>query len=372
VLALAAVLAIVAIAVLLQGPPGHRTVRSEGTNGTGRSTTTSTLGATSTTSAEAFGSSSHAWQVSQTYAGTSSNLEGVTCPISNVCMAVGATTSGSGLVLITLNSGTTWGQEHVPSGVPPLSAISCPQVKTCFAIGGSTVLTTTDTGTTWQAHSLSTVRLLTISCPTQTVCVAAGIAGTGRPGCVAGTTYSTNTAGSKWFTKPVGCFQPSAVSCPSIYACELAGAAAENGHQRGEILVTNDSGQHWRTQYSSPELHSMLSSMSCANVNVCVAGGSGTGALLRTTNAGAKWDPQSIPVATGSAKYLAVDCPSTELCHAVGSAAPLRTADGGDNWILFTMPTGVREFTGVSCATPFACIAVGVTNKGAGTTLRTT
>ena len=73
------------------------------------------------------------WHVSKSYP-SAPYANGIACPSTTTCYAVGQNASG-GVILATSNSGTTWTSQSVPSGSSDLIAVACPSVTTCYAVG---------------------------------------------------------------------------------------------------------------------------------------------------------------------------------------------------------------------------------------------
>jgi hypothetical protein len=120
--------------------------------------------------------------------------------------------------------------------------------------------------------------------------------------------------------------------------------------------------------------------VSCPAANSCMAVGtytkaSGAGVTLAERWNGTKWRIQPIPNPPGAAwsNLLGVSCASPSACEAVGitasrSGAQKALAEGwnGSRWQLQHVPstTGGSQLNGVSCTSPSACTAVGGTPPG--------
>jgi len=55
----------------------------------------------------------------------------------------------------------------------------------------------------------------------------------------------------------------------------------------------------------------------------------------------------------------ALSCPTATTCFAVGSTTILATTDAGAHWARQSVPDGVLDLSGVSCASTDQCVAVG-------------
>jgi photosystem II stability/assembly factor-like uncharacterized protein len=114
----------------------------------------------------------------------------------------------------------------------------------------------------------------------------------------------------------------------------------------------------WQATQSFGHLSLGLTGVACATGATCEAvgvTGYGTALALGTTNGGTAWTQQSLPKVDGS--LTAVACPSSLGCIAVGSGAYLITTNGGSSWTSHSF--GHVSFTGISCAGPKFCLAVG-------------
>jgi photosystem II stability/assembly factor-like uncharacterized protein len=131
------------------------------------------------------------WRNALVHAPMATFVDGVDCPNMVRCWAVGgsgsATVSEPAVILGSTNGGATWFPQGVPAGVQTLTAVSCPTVRRCVAVGVSpgdalypapdnVIVTTTDGGATWvrRAAPLGIGGLSAISCPTASFCVAVG------------------------------------------------------------------------------------------------------------------------------------------------------------------------------------------------------
>jgi photosystem II stability/assembly factor-like uncharacterized protein len=95
--------------------------------------------------------------VNQLYPSRPGAINGVSCPSTAFCVAVGTTSSisGTGYIATSTDGGTTWTSEIAPSGVGSFSGVSCASTSDCVAVGTTVfdagvgvVATTTDGGTT--------------------------------------------------------------------------------------------------------------------------------------------------------------------------------------------------------------------------------
>jgi hypothetical protein len=287
------------------------------------------------------------------------SLSAVACAASDDCTAVGSHTNGAGDVVTLAErwNGASWAIQ--PTANPPgalastLQGVSCPSASLCIAVGTSydgtrwMNLAESWDGTSWtiqptaQPDGSTTNGLIAVSCAATTVCMAVGQATSG------GTTVTNTTLVESW-----------------------------NGTS-WSIQPTPDSGTD-----------ASLDGVSCTAPNACTAVGyvisGNTAAPLAERWDGASWTIQTTPNPEGAERtYLsAVSCPAFAACTAVGSYADsggthvLAESWDGASWAAEATPRPARSsdssFSGVSCATAAACVAVGfsVPNKGgAGMTL---
>jgi RHS repeat-associated protein len=146
------------------------------------------------------------------YTGTGANLpsasdyswSSVSCPNASDCWIVGQPRSGSVDIWATTNGGVSWTNQTPASGFSLFDqpVISCPTSSVCFADGGgsSTLMDTTNGGTTWSLVSTlpSGAAPDWLSCPDANHCVA-----TNNVGSLKEDFISTNDGGSTWTTTAV-------------------------------------------------------------------------------------------------------------------------------------------------------------------------
>ncbi len=285
------------------------------------------------------------------------NLKGVSCGSSSDCVAVGL----GGLVITTTDFGSSW--KVATSGTTKeLTGASCPTATTCFAVGyGGTVLKSTDGGTSWSAETSPNGNdLYAVSCPTRSACVATGSSGT---------VIATTDGGSSWSPQTSTVNQDLwGVSCASTTSCVAAGAS-------GAIVYTTDGGTLWAAGTSGST--ATIPSIACYSTSGCVAGtshvNSTTGAdVLYTTDGGKSWgmkEPRTLVRKLGTTGGDSISCPAPTQCFAVGGAGPINGGAGAD--VIFETLDGIHWFqvyqgaagTGalhaISCASTSDCIVTG-------------
>ena len=309
--------------------------------------------------------------------GVAGSPDAVTCVGPGFCVAVGgaeipangdplATPEEAGLIIVTKDGGRTWRQAI---GATSLSGVACSSAATCYAVGnGGTIMATIDAGTAWtrqDAYSTTSgasLNLVTVSCPSVTSCYAVGEQGV----------VVAMTAQGGWQTQPnpldgtpialVG------LSCPGTLTCYAVGTPPSLPNGPGAILVTTDGGLHWRTQ-AYPQDQSPhptfaalteLIAVACPNTAVCYAVGNG-GVIVTTGDGGQTWHRQSSGTA---ARLTGITCPTLRACYVVGEVSDARqagtviaTADGGHTWHqVFHTDTAL---SGIACPSVARCYAVG-------------
>jgi hypothetical protein len=225
------------------------------------------------------------------------------------------------------------------------------------------MIASTDGGNSWTAESwtapsqtggfgggpytFSNAALLSIDCPSTTICVAVGRA-----------TYvwnpppettlpeeteaipiviTTHDGGQTWSAQlgpnlggiSGGFF---AVSCPSTQQCLVTGTS-------GGQLTSSDGGATWSGSWSSQLPQFAAEGLFCVDASDCLAVGNSLGGtygspVIVTSDGGTTWSPQAIPDST--AQLESVACVSVTACWAVGDtsagAIVLRTVTGGHAW----------------------------------------
>jgi hypothetical protein len=341
---------------------------------------------------------------------TSAFLSAVSCTSPRSCVAVGNSTTGSGVQTAMAEAwdGTNWNTETTPdpagSSVSGLSAVSCRSGGACIAVGrstdgdGSTVTLTEDrVGTVWNIQpspspaGALTAGLYGVSCITAHACVAVG-ASTSHSG--TSVAIAESLRGSKWsleaVPQPVGSDTTAldAISCLPSGACTAVGNET-NGSSIEVALAEGWNGVRWTVE-TTPNptggTPSSLGGVSCNSGTSCIAVGTddrstATSAPVAERWNGTSWALQSVPDPGGvgaSAELAAVSCPSRHDCRAAGvlttragTSRVVGEAWEGTRWSVEVTPSPAGAATsaleGVSCGTPRSCVAVGNFTDGSGT-----
>jgi subtilisin family serine protease len=200
-----------------------------------------------------------------------------------------------------------------------------------------------------------------------------------------GTTYGKDVAfyTGTWSTQttpnpalppnPVNQASLEAVSCPSASLCLAAGLDSNSGKGFGQRWT----GSEWKAEASLKELPSKPLGIACPSTTYCMVAGYKNNSTTyeatveRWKNAGI-WGPETLtvpqPSGGGYVKLNAVSCTSESACTAVGSydkenkAWTLAERWNGTSWSIQTTAnpeSGGAELLGVSCDSASSCTAVG-------------
>ncbi|MDQ1448378.1 MAG: hypothetical protein QOC79_1349, partial [Actinomycetota bacterium] len=275
-----------------------------------------------------------------------SQLNGVSCPTTTRCFAVGnfSDASGANETLVEHLNGSTWfivASPNLPVADDLLNSVSCLSTTRCYAVGthfggsAGTTLTMRWNGTSWSLLPSpnpspnppgGASRILTgVSC---------------RPGsCYAVGRDDTNTLVLHWdsTTWSIAAPPPSTsqsrlgqVACPSITSCFAVG-----GYDDGvtnKTLAERWNGTSWSIVTSpnpSGAADSFLNGVSCPSTTSCFAvghsfDGATTKTLVERWN-GTSWSIMSSPNVAGApnaygSSLNSVSCPSITSCYAVGNS----------------------------------------------------
>jgi hypothetical protein len=339
----------------------------------------------------------------------SSQLSGVACLSSSVCTAVGDYTNGAGtdVTLAEHRNGTRWIVQPTPTPTGAkggsfvfLSAVACPTVTDCTAVGHYNTPTESEVpvveqwnGSNWTIQPTPTptgvdaaagIDLAGVTCRSVTDCTAVGdyFNKASTP-----VTLVEHWNGSHWTIQPTpNPPGPSSsfldgVACPTLTDCIAVG---DYYNQTGNWfqLAEHWNGSHWTIQpLPSPSgaKSSYLTGVACPSATACFAVGFDNGAppgsgLVQAWN-GSHWTIQPTPTPTGatSSDLLSVTCPSPTECTAVGDAIAHGTAGSlvehwnGSTWRIQATPKPTTTILyAVSCPSTNACTAVGSTRPRSG------
>jgi hypothetical protein len=271
-----------------------------------------------------------------------------------------------------------------------LGGISCTSAAFCMAVGGTSATMSTGvsaeewTAGAWHRQpirkpgSVSNVFLSAVSCPSATECVAVGEGWQGDNAVPVAETW-THSGGWKVSTPVVpsgdGISGLYAVSCPSASLCFAAGAADEFGPVAADQLplVEQWTTRGW-TRVKLPVLRdsaeNTLNGISCESATQCAAVGGYSASLtqfgLIEQFKGGTWSASKAPKSVNGI-LSGVSCPpSAALCVAVGQLLDGRNLVerwSGSTWTAAAAPApdNTSWLDGVSCASAAHCVAIGGT-----------
>ena len=296
---------------------------------------------------------------------TGEELSGVSCPSASQCVAVGnydvADQGGFGLLLT--DSGGSWTAAQAPlpanadSGAAnaTLSAVSCPAVSQCVAVG------TYD----------------------DTAGVAQGLVVTSSDG--SWTAQEAPVPANAAVRSGMYLAQLFAVSCPSASQCVAVGEYSDSQGQWQPYLLTLSNGSWTAAEAPIPDNGvggGWVTGVSCPSAAQCVAvgdygaGGAGYLGMVLTSSDGS-WTAATAPLPANNAEagdtVSVVSCPAVSQCVAVGNYGPstngqmgLLLTDSDGSWTAAEAPLaangangGELGLPGVSCGAVSQCVAVG-------------
>jgi hypothetical protein len=318
-------------------------------------------------------------------------LNGIACPATNACVAVG--TAGPTRGVFSAEAlrwdGTTWRLQQIPT-VPGanLNAVSCVTETDCVAVGGSNAGTLAErwNGEEWTVQptpdpaGAPAPALYAVSCVSASSCMAVGGSnGTGRG---AQFVVAEHWDGHAWTLVPAP--RPSSqpnnqlngVACPTSLACIAVGASADTSGNPNGTFAERWNGTSWRVQpmptHQTPG--GFLGSVWCQSPIACITTGATNAGTLAERLSGTTWRvlPTPNPPGTQGAGIGSVSCTSLSACTATGLAfgapagfPPQTLAErwNGMRWRIQPTPLlpGVGDMNNFSVACPAqsACIAVG-------------
>src|SRR5215469_10260184 len=329
--------------------------------------------------------SARGWSVTPTPNPTvpTGQLQWVSCPAANSCVAVGTyvKASGAGVTLAERWDGSSWRIQPIPSPAgaawSALAGVSCVSPSACEAVGITVSrsrvwrpLAERWNGATWQIQPIQSSGgnyLIGVSCTSPTACTAVGGPAPGA----SGSALAMRWDGSRWRTQPTS--SPAGallagVACTSSSACTAVGGSAAG------TLAEHWNGTTWSTQATAnpPQGGAFLNGVTCLSSSACTAvGNSNAGNLAERWN-GTRWSIQATPNPAGAQfTFLnTVACASASACIAAGayidrSGAFLALAErwNGTRWAIQPTPHlasgAMNLLIGVACTSATGCLAVG-------------
>ncbi len=340
-------------------------------------------------------------------AGAGGSLNQVICPSTSACVAVGTSSTGSGIVLAgVITSGSdTWVQDTL-AGTTSLFGLMCPSATGCAAIGttasgGAPVLVSGPAGAgSWAAgtpNGFSLSALSQVTCPTVTTCVAIGTGKVGSAtspspvvitGAVTGGTGLGSAGSSVTWTADaepgVTLASLQQVICPTASKCLVSGAGTA-GSQTGALVLYGNLGGPLSAEFplDSGATVTNVAQLTCPSSTACYGIGSNasgpeifTGAITAGPTTADTWTSDTPP--TGNLDAVSqIVCPAATSCLIMGTgtqssggpAAFLLSTSNGSTWNTVSLPSAdgsVAYFDGIGCtvgASPI-CAAAGASPTG--------
>ena len=208
-------------------------------------------------------------------------LSGVTCVSNSACWAFGST------IIATTDGGTTWSDQPDPlTAATGIRAMSFSSPLDGVAVGADTVLRTTDAGASWHAATIPGALLTNVDCFSTTGCLAVGVLDS-----AAGTAWRTDDGGASWVEQsvPAGLF-PSSIVCGSSSGGSTICRLAATSSAGAALASTADGGSTWSTESLPAEIvgpGASLTGISCSAFTLCVAVGvhpDHSGAIISAVN----------------------------------------------------------------------------------------
>jgi hypothetical protein len=325
------------------------------------------------------------WSVERLARPTTSEIAGLSCPSTRVCVGVG---NSPGKVGAPASLAEVW--RHGRWSVRPthndmarmssaLNAVSCFSSATCIAVGAFSsssgvslppvMLAERWDRTRWSVQRMpnidgSTGTLNGVSCVSATICVAVGTISALGPGTQRGLVMRLD--GNTWTVQR----NPSrgvlsGVSCTSATACTAVGYAGSSISDN-RLVVERWDGARWSLQRPptpAGTVGATMNAVACATTTACTAvGGAYTAPDLSPATLIEQWDGTSWKTQQTSTTndLTAISCASVPACTAVGgvdsTAGPVAERWDGTRWTI--QPLGnVGLLSGVSCASPTSCTA---------------
>jgi hypothetical protein len=314
----------------------------------------------------------------------SNGLNGVSCPSPSDCTAVGqGNGSGTPITLGERWRDGRWSIQNVPSPVGAaenqLNGIACPATDACAAVGmvGPTrgVVSTEAlwwNGRTWRLQKIPTLPgagLNAVSCVSETDCVAVGASNAGA--------LAERWNGKDWTIQatpnPPG--SPGSglngVACTSASFCVAAGFRLDGAGNPVATLAERWNGKSWAIQPTpNPAPGSGFGGVACTSASFCVAVGGGPAGVRTLAERwnGRSWAIQRTPNPSQGGGLAAVSCTSTVACTAVADLGAAERWNGTKWTIQRTPSTGSPGslFNTVACTSASSCTAAGELTDSSG------
>lgn len=306
------------------------------------------------------------------------HVRDVWCMADRSCLAVGATTERSGAVVVLHATGGNGPLRPVP-GTQSLSGITCPQAGNCVAVGqgdtGAVVVDVDPTGTPGAVRTVPAASdVHDVACPTAQTCIATGQVWQSMdfyPYSRSFPVFVVITDGQPAPAQrfPRGADRLIGISCPSATTCLAAGI--------GRLAVLSEVNGTWSTslKFVTTDSGYPTDGISCPSSSMCyttAASQDGPGSPSRPAMMSVSPDGTAGPVLVLSERpgiLYAISCSGVGACTVVGQDTS--TSQGlvidvrGTSARPATVWSGANYLTGVSCTAGRACAIVGNTPTNA-------
>ncbi|MEW6510431.1 MAG: YCF48-related protein [Bacteroidota bacterium] len=228
---------------------------------------------------------------------------------------VGGNLLNQGVILNTVNGGTTWVSKAVSKS---LNSIDMNDSQVGYVVGQTgAVFKTTDGGSAWTNLSYSTLERMSGVYFVDPL--------TGWAGGTMGTFMKTSNAGETWELRNA----PNTYRITDMYFADcMTGWACQSG---GRILKTTDGGATWSQRTTSTGRTFQAMFFQDARNGWVVGGGTVDRVIYRTTDGGNSWNLQSPPAGTGLMDVFFVNATTG---WAIGMYSTiLKTTDAGNTWL---------------------------------------
>ncbi len=327
------------------------------------------LAAWTTSSPQAAVAGPAAWTVVRAAPPVVATLEDVDCPGGATCFAVGMTAGGASVVRRSSDAGSSWATVATMPAYAAVSAIACGSASRCvaYAVGSPTVVVTTDGWARFAVHHVVGQRTVQdVACGHGGWCDATASDQNAVPWFL-----TSSNGGASWLARGItGDVEasttrggPASLACWSRTSCVVTGVASTAESTVPDVLFrTANAGLGWQ-RGALPARWTRVEAVACPSAASCALTGvaAGSGALARSTTAGASWRQV---LAVPRVELAAVSCPTSSSCVAIGTPTrrallAVSTGDGGRHWTSQSVPGTVEHAAPhVSCAAVRRCVLV--------------
>ena len=258
---------------------------------------------------------------------TTTDLHGVTFDGAGNLVVMGGDYADQGTILISTDGGATWSTQNFDRSI---EGVAFGNADTGTAVGfGGAMLHTTDGGQSWlsQQESVSPNILLGVAFVDAQIGTAVGDIGT---------ILRTKDGGVTWRTQASGTILP-LLGVAAVDADELMAVGGDILTAEHVIVGTTDGGNTW-TDHTPQDLLVPMLAVACPASGICTAVGE-CGKIVHTDDGGTTWTTQRDADCTTLLPLQGVAFLDTEHGIAAGRGTILLTSDGGANWVYQQPPT---------------------------------